>query len=308
MASVLVHTAEENVTVPAQAAKRLLERGDGDAALLYLALLRHHGTVQPRALAGELRWERSRIEAAEETLRQLGLIASEPVPAMEPADEKPVYQRADILEKLETGGEFRGLVAEVERRLGKKLTTPDIGVLLGLNDYLGLPADVIYLLVCHCAQRVERKYGEGRRPTLRQIEKEGYAWARMEIDTQKRAAEYLKRYAEKQESLPRYMQVLGLGDRLPVASEEKYLAAWQEMGFPPETVALAYDKTVLKCHELKWPYCNGILKRWHEAGFHTPEEVAAGDRPAERRRDPAPAEQSSDEMRKYMQQLRRDRR
>ena len=64
MASVLVHTAEENVTLSAQAARRLLEKGDGDAALLYLALLRHHGTVPPRSLAGELRWERSRIEAA----------------------------------------------------------------------------------------------------------------------------------------------------------------------------------------------------------------------------------------------------
>ena len=76
-----------------------------------------------------------------------------------------------------------------------------------------------------------------------------------------------------------YMRALGLGDRLPVASEEKYLNAWQEMGFPPETVALAYDKTVLKCHELKWPYCNGILKRWHEAGLHTPEEIERADKP-----------------------------
>jgi len=308
MASVLAHTGEEHITVTAQAAKRLLERGDGDAALLYLALLRHHGTVQPRALAGELRWERSRIEAAEETLRQLGLILSAAPDLPEPADEKPVYQREDILERLESRNDFRALVAEVERRLGKKLTTPDIGILLGLNDYLGLPEDVIYLLVCHCAERVARKYGEGRRPTLRQIEKEGYAWARMEIDTQKRAAEYLKKYAEKQADLPRYMRALRLGDRLPVASEEKYLSAWQEMGFPPETVALAYDKTVLKCHELKWPYCNGILKRWHEAGLHTPEEIEAGDRPAAKQAK-APARTSAgEEMGKYVQQLHRDRR
>ena len=280
MASILVHTGEEHITVTAQAARRLLEKGDGDAALLYLALLRHHGNVQPRALAGELRWERSRIEAAEETLRQLKLIqAAEETSLPEPADEKPVYQREDIMERLENQNNFRALVTEVEKRLGKRLTTPDVGVLLGLNDYLGLPEDVIYQLVCHCTERVARKYGEGRKPTLRQIEKEGYTWARMEIDTQAKAAEYLKKYTEKQASLPRYMQVLGLGDRLPVASEEKYLSAWQEMGFPPETVALAYDKTVLKCHELKWPYCNGILKRWHEAGLHTPEEIEAGDRP-----------------------------
>ena len=177
MGSVLVYSPEESVTVSAQALRRLLEKGDGDAALLYLALLRHHGTIQPRALAGELRWERPRIEAAEEALRQMGLIApAEQPPA--PAEESPAYQRSDILERLESGGEFRSLVAEVERKLGKKLTVPDIGILLGLQDYLGLPGDVIYLLVCHCAERIQRRYGPGRRPAMRQIEKEGYAWAR----------------------------------------------------------------------------------------------------------------------------------
>ena len=174
MASILIHTADESVTLTAQTVKRLLDRGDGDAALLYLALLRHHGTVQPRSLAGELRWEKSRIEAAEQALRDLRLLAPAAEEIPEPADEKPSYQRDDIARRLESSEEFRLLTAEVEKKLGKRLTTPDVGVLLGLNDYLGLPADVIFLLVNHCVERVTRKYGEGRRPTLRQIEKEGY--------------------------------------------------------------------------------------------------------------------------------------
>lgn len=296
MASVLLHTAEENVTLSARAAKRLLEKGDGDAALLYLALLRHHGNVPPRSLAGELRWDRPRIEAAERTLRDLELIApaAEELPP-EPADERPAYQREDIADRLEKSAEFRGLTAEVEKKLGKRLTTPDVGILLGLTDYLGLPSDVIYLLVCHCVERVQRRYGPGRRPGMKQIEKEAYAWARMGIDTQVEAAAYLKKYADRQETLPAYMRALQLGDRLPAPSEEKYLTAWQEMGFPPETVAIACDKTILKCHELKWAYCNGILKRWHQAGLHTPEEVEAGDRPAAR---PAPA--AMDDAWKYV--------
>lgn len=301
MANILVHTANESVTLTAQALGRLLDRGDGDAALLYLALLRRHGTVPPRSLAGELRWDRPRIEAAENTLRELGLVAPEAV--LEPAEQKPEYQSADIIQRLTQEAEFAGLTAEVERRLGKKLTTPETGALLGLYDYLGLPADVIYLLVCHCAERVARRYGEGRRPTLRQIEKEGYAWARRGIDNQAAAAEYLRKYAERQGMLPQYMRVLGLGDRLPAASEERYLNAWQEMGFPPEAVALAYDKTVLKCHELKWPYCNGILKRWHEAGLHTLREIEERDRPAVRQQK-ASAGQDMGWMREYIQ--RRD--
>ncbi len=284
MASVLVYTEDQSVTLTAEATKRLLERGDGDAALLYLALLRRHGTVQPRSLAGELRWDRLRIEAAENTLRQLGLVApaGQELPP-EPADERPAYQSGDIAARLEKSAEFRNLTGEVEKRLGKRLTTPDIGVLLGLNDYLGLPSDVIYLLVCHCAERVQRRLGKGRRPGMKQIEKEGYAWARMGIDTQAAAAEYLRKYAERQAALPQYMKALQLGDRMPVASEEKYLNAWQEMGFTPDAVALAYDRTVMKCHELKWPYLNGILKRWHEAGIHTAEEALEHDRPAARK-------------------------
>ena len=277
MPGVLLHTAEEAVTLSGQAVRRLLERGDGDAALLYLALLRHHGNTPPRSLAGELRWDRGRIEGAEAVLRELGLVAPQ-APEPEPADEPPVYQRGEVAEKLEQSLEFRRLTAEVERRLGKRLTTPDLGVLLGLYDYVGLPADVIYLLVCHCAERLARRFGEGRRPTLRQIEREGYAWARRGIDTQAAAAEYLRDYGRKREAVPAYMRALRLGDRLPVREEEKFLLQWLEWGFSPEAAALAYEKTVLKCHEFKWSYCNGILRRWHEAGLHTVDEIEAGDK------------------------------
>ena len=306
MANILASVGDGSVTLTAEAVKRLLDRGQGDAALLYLALLRHHGNTPPRSLASELRWERLRLETAENVLREIGLIIPQAAD-LEPADEKPAYQREDIIEKLEQSAEFRGLTAEVERRLGKKLTTPDVGVLLGLYDYLGLPADVIYLLVCHCAERISQRYGEGRRPTLRQIEREGYYWARHGVDNQAAAAEFLREYAERQGALPQYMRVLQLGDRPPAASEEKYLVSWLEMGFPPEAVAIAYDKTILKCHELKWAYCNGILKRWHAAGVHTADEIEQKERPVKKTEKTAPSKEGKDSadvawMRKYISQ------
>lgn len=305
MASVLIHAADESVTLTARAVQGLLERGDGDAALLYLALLRRHGTVAPRALAGELRWDRGRIEAAERTLRELGLVAPAAESVPEPADERPEYPREDIARHLDGDGEFRGLVAEVERKLGKKLTTPDVGVLLGLSDYLGLPADVIYLLVCHCAERVARRYGEGRQahaaadrkgrlclgpPGNRHPGGGGGVSAPLRAAAGGSAGLHAGAAA---------------GRRAPSASEEKYLSAWQEMGFEPEAVAIAYDKTVLRCHEFKWPYCNGILKKWHEAGLHTAQEIREKDHPP-RVREEAPAS-GGDEVWKYVQQLHRDR-
>ena len=306
MPSVLVHAPDEPVTLSPQAVKRLLDRGDGDAALLYLALLRRHGDAPPRSLAGELRWDRGRIEAAEAVLRDLGLIAPQSPPA-EPADEPPSYRQDEVAGKLEESQEFRRLTAEVERKLGKRLTTADLSTLLGLYDYLGLPADVIYLLVCHCVERTAARFGQGRRPTLRQIEREGYAWARQGIDSQAAAAEHLRRRARQEDALPGFMRALQLGDRLPSASEEKYLLQWQEWGFSPETAALAYDKTVLKCHEFKWNYCNGILRRWHEAGLHSVDEIEAGDaRPAPAAGKAGGAEKGNAWMRKYIQQRRKE--
>ena len=102
--------------------------------------------------------------------------------------------------------------------------------------------------------------------------------------------------------MPGYMRVLGLGERMPVPSEEKYLTAWQDMGFSPEAVAIAYDKTVLKCHELRWPYLNGILRRWHEEGLHTAEEIRRTEKPGSRKPS-APADRDDISwMKRFIQQ------
>ena len=136
MPSCLVHTGDESVTLSAATVKRLLDRGDGDAALLYLALLRRQGTVPPRSLAGELRWDRGRIEAAETALRELGLVAPAETPPA-PAEERPVYQRADVAERLEHSKAFQALTRQVEVKLGKKLTTPDPAGTDGLSGPAG---------------------------------------------------------------------------------------------------------------------------------------------------------------------------
>ena len=190
---------------------------------------------------------------------------------------------------------FNGMTAPL-------LETADLQVLAGLYDDLGMPADVIYLLVNHCITRSEERYGPGRRPTLRQIEKEGYYWARQGLFDQDSAARYLKTWRDRQQGQSAYMQVLGLGQRRPVASEEKYISDWMDKGFPPETVALAYDKTIFYKKQLEWRYLNGILRRWHENGWHTPEEVQQGDagKPAQPSPKPDKPDQDNSRMEKYM--------
>lgn len=298
MAGYILREDQPNIVLPAQQADRLIGRGDGDAALLYLCLLRADRGVTAQELQRKLKWSQLRLHAAETALQELGLVDRPPEQKPpEPAQERPVYTADDLTDLLTGDAGFRMLVPQTEEKLGKRLKTADLQILAGLYDDLGLPADVIYLLVCHCVTRSEERYGPGRRPTLRQIEKEGYHWAQRGLFDQESASRYLRDWNVRRSAMSRYMQVLGLGDRRPVESEERYIADWMDKGFPPETVALAYDKTVFYKKELNWRYLNGILRRWHENGWHTEEEVRQSDS-----RKPSRREEKKDDsrMEKYM--------
>ena len=298
MAGYILREDQPNIVLPAQQADRLIGRGGGDAALLYLCLLRADRGVTAQELQRKLKWSQLRLHAAETALQELGLIDRPPEQKPpEPAQERPVYTADDLTDLLTGDAGFRMLVPQTEEKLGKRLKTADLQILAGLYDDLGLPADVIYLLVCHCVARSEERYGPGRRPTLRQIEKEGYHWAQRGLFDQESASRYLRDWNVRRSAMSRYMQVLGLGDRRPVESEERYITDWMDKGFPPETVALAYDKTVFYKKELNWRYLNGILRRWHENGWHTEEEVRQSDS-----RKPSRREEKKDDsrMEKYM--------
>ena len=298
MAGYILREDQPNIVLPAQQADRLIGRGDGDAALLYLCLLRADRGVTAQELQRRLKWSQLRLHAAETALQELGLIDRPPEQKPpEPAQERPVYTADDLTDLLTGDAGFRMLVPQTEEKLGKRLKTADLQILAGLYDDLGLPADVIYLLVCHCVARSEERYGPGRRPTLRQIEKEGYHWAQRGLFDQESASRYLRDWNVRRSAMSRYMQVLGLGDRRPVESEERYITDWMDKGFPPETVALAYDKTVFYKKELNWRYLNGIIRRWHENGWHTEEEVRQSDSRKTSRRE---EKKDDSRMEKYM--------
>lgn len=277
MAGVVLHlTEEENIVLSAPVLRRLTGTKNADACLLYLCLKQNGDAMDEEKLRESLSWEKLRFDAAKAALARAELIrlpekeAGKEAPL--PAEQPPQYTQEDVMRRMEGDEAFAQLLREVERRLGP-LSTASLKILLELNEYLGLPCDVIYLLVNDCIACKEARFGAGRRPTMREIEKEGYAWARRELFSVQAVDEFLKKEQRRRRLYPDYMAALQMPARTPSPGEEKYIKSWLEMGFPPETVAIAYDKTVLKCHEFKWPYCNGILKKWHEKDLHTPQEV-----------------------------------
>lgn len=142
-----------------------------------------------------LRFSELRLRAAETALQELGLIDRPVRPQpQEPAQEPVAYTTEEVRRALEEDGEFRMLTDQTQNLLGKRLNTTDLKSLMNLYSAVGLPADVIFLLVSHCVDRTERRYGPGRRPTIHQIEKEGYYWAQQGLFDQESAAAYLREY------------------------------------------------------------------------------------------------------------------
>lgn len=263
------------LTISTTGIQKLLGAASGDAVLLYCYL--HSGNAQETARA-DLRMSESRLQCALATLRQLDLLP-ETKRTVSFIGERPQYTQEDVLCAMDTDGSFRLLYGEVQRLLGRNLNTEELKILLGFVRYLGLPGEVISVLVCYCKDKMRRK-GSLRNPSLRTIEKEAYAWAEQGIDTMEEAAAFIQRQNLRNSRMGRLMQLLQIRGRNLTAGEERYAQQWLDMGVSDEVIAMAYERTCLNTGGLSWAYMNKILQRWHEAGLHTADEVAKGDRGA----------------------------
>lgn len=282
MASHRITLDSDTISMTAAAADSLISRGQGDPALLYLYLLRHQGYLDPEQATRTLQWSRLQLDSALTHLQELGLASGAAKPqfteAIPKREQAPDYSAEDLNHELgDATSAFPALLSEVEVAMGKRLSPADTRTLLELYDHLGLPPEVIYQLVIWQIQEYQDKYGPGRKPRMSIIRTAAYRWKESGVDTLEAAEAYLKKleYYRSQEGA--LLAAVGITGRKAAPSERKYLTLWAEMGFPAETVALAYDRTVTNTGTMKWPYCNAILKRWHANGHHTPEEVLAGE-------------------------------
>ena len=252
---------------------KLLSAASADAALLYIYL--RSGNAASDAEQA-LHMSASRFTCASATLRQLGLWQEERRQHLMPG-ERPNYTETDVIQAVDHDGDFRSLYGEVQRLLGRSLNTEELKILLGFVRYLGLSGDVICVLICYCKDRA-RQRGSLRNPSLRTIEKEAYAWAEMGIETLEDAAAFIQNQNIRRSQLGQLMKLLQIRGRNLTPGEERYAQRWLEMGFAEDALATAYDRTCLNTGGLNWAYMNRILTRWHEAGFHTLEQVLAGDK------------------------------
>ena len=296
----------ETVTLTGQTIDKLIRAGDGDAALLYLYILKTHGQKTSSEAAIALDKNKGWIASAMAVLSRLGLVqldenvgvndrvgagagsgagagvganaeGSTDVPRP-PFAEPRQYSEHEVEQEILSGSDFSVVIDETQRRLGKILSPDEMLRLYGIYDNLRLPPEVILQLITHCISE-SRITGDGRAPSVRYIEKAAFTWEREGIFTLEKAEKYLKALEERKSTRGEMKRVLHIRDREFSATEKRYVDDWLDMGFEPEAVAIAYDKTVTKTGNLTWPYIDKIIRNWHNKELHTAQEIKEKDVP-----------------------------
>lgn len=201
-------------------------------------------------------------------------------PVIPPPPEKPTFE--DVARRAGESEELKYLFQQVQLRLGKTISPADQSTLLWIHDWLGLPVEVILMIVGYAA--MEGKTG------MAYIEKIGIDCANHEIDTIEKAEERINRIQESKQSWNKICSALGIPARKPSKRELGYVHNWLDLWHMEiEAISFAYEECVNHTGKLSLSYMNKILERWYSNGITTAKEAAAFDsRPA------APAKKKTD--------------
>ena len=194
---------------------------------------------------------------------------------LRPADELPEYTSEDITSCARSDNGFSAVLQEAEQVLGKQLSRHDMSRLLGIYNHLGLPADVIFILLHYCEDSSGGPDGAERRPTMNFIERQAFSWVNHGIATAEAAEAFAEREKSVREDLGRIRRVLEIYDRNLTGNERASIESWLSAGLSDEVIRKAYEITVERTGKRSMAYMNKILLTWAEAGVKTVSDIEA---------------------------------
>lgn len=267
MASISVQLPEGELRVArCDMLDKLIAVGDGDAALLYLYILRTGDAGDGKQAARALHMTQERYERAAFTLG--GLTAPAATPEPEKADAPPVYTADELRRARLEDDHFAAVCASAEQMFGRGLTEAQLRCLLTAYEHLGLSAGAIIELLSYLKeQKGTVRVGDVRRET--------YRWADMGILTAQQAQQYLARCANEKPLTQAICRALGGDPEAPSPKEQRVCGFALSHGFPAEAVELAVRRTERHQGHKSLDYTLGILRRWEQSGVHTVSEITA---------------------------------
>lgn len=223
---------------------------------------------------GVVRYREGSLEFLELSIPAEGekkLAAQKEVPAEAPLssslpERKPQYRMEEIATATNRSKNLSGMFMHAQALLKKPLSPSETRTLYSFHDWLGMPYEVILMLLEHCVSI--------GKTSMRYIEKVALAWSDEGINTVKRAEKYLKDNAERQKLLRKFKRMFRLSDRDFSDAEIGFILSWTgALALPDELIREAYERTLSYTGKLAFPYMNTILTSWHKAGITQVAEI-----------------------------------
>lgn len=207
----------------------------------------------------------------------------------EPKEHHPAphaFSSQDI-QRLMTDNIFSETLEAVGSLLGRMITKADTDLIMFLYNDLHFSEDLIIYLYETCLDR--------KKKSNKYIQQVAINWYEQGIDSPEAAALQSSFYdatisiINKSWSLSR-----PLGD-----AEMKIVNTWKSMGFAPEMIKEACDRTLMNCHTPSFQYADKILSGWKAKSILTPADLSRDDKPAARTATRASVTKSAENYNRY---------
>lgn len=180
---------------------------------------------------------------------------------------------SEISDMLKSTPQLRFLFSESEKYL-ENMNFAVQRSLVWIYQYLGLPAEVIIMIVSYCVS-VNKAY-------IWEIESIAVEWQKNGITTlflAQNELNHLKESVENRSFISKIKRMFSMG-RDPVTKQKNYMIKWKSEKYPDELIQLAYEKAVENTgNPVRLPieYIDAILKRWKENEITTIEQAEKDD-------------------------------
>lgn len=182
----------------------------------------------------------------------------------------PHYTTEELTALLEKRSEWAALIDECSRVFGKVFSTHEVGLLLGIMEYLGVEGEYLLLLLAHCAKLGKK--------SVRYVETVALSLYDEGITEPSALQECLRRREQLVESEGKIRQLFGLNSRALTTKEQRMINTWLfTYHYDLDVITHAYEVTVDATGNPSIPYANSILDRWAAADLHTLSDIEKAD-------------------------------
>lgn len=179
---------------------------------------------------------------------------------------------AHLAERMVGDSSIAFLMQEADNILGRMTSNADKCTLLMLNEYYGLPVEVIIMLLQYLQDM--------GKTNMKYIEKVAESWGDNEITTVERAEKEIMRMTNSRTAFKLIVQTIGLEEHSPTDKELKQAERWvNEWHFTADMIREAYERCVDAKGKYIPNYVESILERWYKAQITTLEQAKAEKKP-----------------------------